>query len=138
MVGAGWRGAQGRPPRVPELHRVRARERDRLPHLHGDGARSVCRPLLHHAARADAEAAAGGAAQLAQGRVPVLSAERSIPRLRRAMIVGADVAPDRYEEPKGFSMSLHIKSTADGERIFRELAKDGRVVLPLEKTFWSA
>jgi PhnB protein len=54
------------------------------------------------------------------------------------VMMGGDVAPDRYEEPKGFSMSLHIKSTADGERIFRELAKDGQVVLPLEKTFWSA
>jgi len=54
------------------------------------------------------------------------------------VLMGGDVAPDRYEEPKGFSMSLHIKSTTDAERIFRELAKDGRVVMPLEKTFWSA
>ena len=51
---------------------------------------------------------------------------------------GGDVAPDRYEEPKGFSFSIHIKSTADGERIFHELAQDGRVVVPLEKTFWAA
>ena len=54
------------------------------------------------------------------------------------VLMGGDVAPGRYEEPKGFSMSLHIKSTADGERIFHELARDGRVVLPLEKTFWAA
>jgi len=31
-----------------------------------------------------------------------------------------------------------MKSTADAERIFLELAKNGRVVLPLEKTFWAA
>jgi PhnB protein len=49
------------------------------------------------------------------------------------VLMGADVAPDRYEEPKGFSMSLHMKSTADAERIFHELARDGRVVMPLEK-----
>ena len=54
------------------------------------------------------------------------------------VMMGGDVAPDRYEEPKGFSMSLHIKSTADAERIFHELATGGRVVMPLEKTFWSA
>jgi len=54
------------------------------------------------------------------------------------VLMGGDVAPDRYEEPKGFSMSLHIKRTADAERVFHELAKGGRVVMPLEKTFWAA
>lgn len=54
------------------------------------------------------------------------------------VIMGGDVAPDRYEEPKGFSMSLHIKSTTGAERIFHELAGGGRVVMPLEKTFWAA
>jgi hypothetical protein len=29
-------------------------------------------------------------------------------------------------------------SVADAERIFHELAKDGRVVMPLEKTFWAS
>ena len=53
-------------------------------------------------------------------------------------LMGGDVAPDRYEAPKGFSLSLHIKSTADAERIFHELSRDGRVVVPLEKTFWAA
>ena len=54
------------------------------------------------------------------------------------VLMGGDVAPDGYEQPKGFSLSLHIKSTAEAERIFRELAQDGRVVFPLEKTFWAA
>jgi PhnB protein len=53
------------------------------------------------------------------------------------MLMGGDVAPDGYEEPKGFSLSIQIKSTADAERIFHELATDGRVVMPLEKTFWA-
>jgi PhnB protein len=54
------------------------------------------------------------------------------------VMMGGDVAQDRYEEPKGFSMSLHIKGTADAERIFHELAGGGRIVMPLEKTFWAA
>lgn len=54
------------------------------------------------------------------------------------VLMGGDVAPDRYGAPKGFSLSLHIKSTSDAERIFHELAKDGRAVVPLEKTFWAA
>jgi len=53
-------------------------------------------------------------------------------------LMGADVAPDQYEEPKGFSLSLQIKSTAEAERIFHDLASDGKVVMPLEKTFWAA
>jgi PhnB protein len=52
--------------------------------------------------------------------------------------MGGDVAPDRYEEPTGFSLSLQIKSTTEAERIFHELGKGGSVVVPLEKTFWAA
>jgi PhnB protein len=54
------------------------------------------------------------------------------------VLMGGDVAPDRYEKPKGFSLSLQIQSTAQAERIFHLLAKDGTVMVPLEKTFWAA
>jgi len=53
------------------------------------------------------------------------------------VLMGADVAPESYEEPKGFSLSLQIASTTEAERIFQELCKDGRVMMPLEKTFWA-
>ena len=33
--------------------------------------------------------------------------------LGNQVLMGADVAPDRYEEPKGFSLSLQLKGTAD-------------------------
>lgn len=56
----------------------------------------------------------------------------------RVVLMGADVAPDRYEEPKGFSMSLHLADPAEAERIFHALATDGRVVMAMEKTFWAA
>jgi len=54
------------------------------------------------------------------------------------LLAGADVAPDRYEEPKGFSLSIQMTSTTEADRIFHMLAKDGTVVMPLEKTFWAA
>ena len=54
------------------------------------------------------------------------------------VLMGADVLPQRYEEPKGFSLSLQIKDVAEAERVFQELSKDGNVVMPLEKTFWAA
>jgi PhnB protein len=53
------------------------------------------------------------------------------------VLMAADVAPAEYEAPKGFSLSLQIDDTADAERIFHDLAMDGRVVMPLEKTFWA-
>ena len=53
------------------------------------------------------------------------------------VIMAADVLPESYEEPRGFSLSLQMKNVNDAERIFRELAIDGRVVMQLEKTFWA-
>lgn len=58
--------------------------------------------------------------------------------LAEEVLMGADVAPDHYEEPRGFSLSLHLQDTSHAERIFRELATDGRIVVPLAKTFWAA
>jgi PhnB protein len=53
------------------------------------------------------------------------------------VLMGGDVAPDRYEAPKGFTLSLHMDDTTDAERIFNELSKDGKIVMPLQKTFWA-
>ena len=53
------------------------------------------------------------------------------------VLMGGDVAPDRYEAPKGFSLSIQIKDAAEAERIFRELSDAGSMVMPLEKTFWA-
>ena len=53
------------------------------------------------------------------------------------MLMGGDVAPGRYEEPTGFSLSIQTKDPAEAERIFHELARDGRMTMPLEKTFWA-
>ncbi len=54
------------------------------------------------------------------------------------VLMGGDVAPERYEAPKGFSLSLQIESTVEAERIFHELGTGGRIGVPLEKTFWAA
>lgn len=54
------------------------------------------------------------------------------------VLMGGDVAPDRYEKPKGFSLSLQMHDTTQAERVFQLLAKDGTVLMPLEKTFWAA
>lgn len=53
------------------------------------------------------------------------------------VVMGGDVAPDRYEAPKGFSLSVNMQSATQADAIFRELATEGRVLLPLERTFWA-
>ncbi len=53
------------------------------------------------------------------------------------VLMGADVVPEQYEAPQGFSLALHMKGVPDAERIFGELAEGGKVVVPLEKTFWA-
>ena len=58
--------------------------------------------------------------------------------LGNRVLMGGDVAPDRYEEPRGFSLSLQIASTAEAERIFQDLAEAGRILMPLAETFWAA
>jgi PhnB protein len=54
------------------------------------------------------------------------------------VLMGSDVSTDRYEQPKGFSVSLSVKDPAEAERIFHELEQDGTVQMALQKTFWSA
>jgi len=53
------------------------------------------------------------------------------------VLMGADVVAEQYEAPKGFSLSLHLTNASDADRIFGELAEGGRVVVPIEKTFWA-
>ena len=54
------------------------------------------------------------------------------------VLMGGDVAPEQYEQPKGFSLSIATNDVGEAERIFRELAEHGRVTVPLAQTFWAA
>ena len=38
---------------------------------------------------------------------------------------------------QGFALSISAPSTAEAERLFAALSGGGKVVMPLEKTFWS-
>jgi PhnB protein len=53
------------------------------------------------------------------------------------VLQGADVTPQAYEEPKGFSFSIQLTDTSEAERIFRELAENGKVQMSLQETFWA-
>jgi PhnB protein len=53
------------------------------------------------------------------------------------ILMGADTPPERYEQPQGFSLALHLQNVFEAERIFAALAEGGKVVVPFEKTFWA-
>ena len=53
------------------------------------------------------------------------------------VLMASDAPPERYEQPKGFSVSLNIDDPAEAERIFHALAENGKVQMPLAQTFWA-
>lgn len=53
------------------------------------------------------------------------------------MLQGADVTPERYEKPQGFSVNLNMSDATEAERIFKTLAENGAVQMPLQQTFWA-
>ncbi len=52
-------------------------------------------------------------------------------------LMASDAPPERYEKPQGFSVAIHLKDAADGERVFNALNEGGTVKMPFGKTFWS-
>jgi len=53
------------------------------------------------------------------------------------VLMGSDSPPAHHEAAKGFSVSVGIDDPADAERIFRALAENGTVRMPLQQTFWA-
>ncbi|MES1260765.1 MAG: YciI family protein [Acidobacteriota bacterium] len=54
------------------------------------------------------------------------------------VLMGSDAPPDRYQAPRGISVSLQIGGVAEAERVFQALAENGKVQMPLQETFWAA
>lgn len=54
-----------------------------------------------------------------------------------SVLMGGDVLPEQYEQPKGFQVVIGIDDPLDAERIFQALSEHGTVQMPLQKTFWA-
>lgn len=52
-------------------------------------------------------------------------------------LLGADAFTEHYEAPKGFSVMFQVDDAAEAERVFNALAENGKVTMPLERTFWA-
>src|SRR4029078_6331813 len=53
-------------------------------------------------------------------------------------LMGADTPSATYEAPRGFSISLNMNNPADADRVFNPLAAQGKIVMPIQQTFWAA
>jgi PhnB protein len=53
-------------------------------------------------------------------------------------LAGADVLPQDYATPQGFSVLLSFEDSERGERVFNELAIGGEIRFPFQPTFWSS
>src|SRR5262245_31339337 len=53
------------------------------------------------------------------------------------VLQGADAVRDKFEPPKGFSLSVNTSNPDEADRMFESLAQGGRVIMPIEKTFWA-
>ena len=55
-----------------------------------------------------------------------------------AALMASDAPPPMFEQPQGFSVSLHYPDRAEGERVFNALAAGGTVRMPFQETFWAS
>lgn len=55
-----------------------------------------------------------------------------------ATIMASDIPPGQYKPAQGVSVSLHVRTADEAERVFEALAEGGTITMPLEKTFWAA
>lgn len=54
------------------------------------------------------------------------------------VLLASAAPPGRYEQPKGFSVSIQINDRPQAKRIFNALAENGTVQMPFQQTFWAA
>lgn len=54
------------------------------------------------------------------------------------VLMGSDNPPDHQRTPQGFSVSIQVETTQEGERLFNALAGNGTVQVPFQPTFWAA
>ena len=55
----------------------------------------------------------------------------------RLLMASDSMAGHPYEGMKGFSLSLIYPTVVEATRVFNALADGGKVIMPLDKTFWA-
>jgi PhnB protein len=50
---------------------------------------------------------------------------------------GDDAKPSDETKPQGFALTINTTDAAEAERVFKALSENGKVMMPLEETFWA-
>ena len=53
------------------------------------------------------------------------------------MLMASDVPPGHYQKPQGLFVSLMVQTPEEADRIYGALSEGGRVMQPIQSTFWS-
>ena len=54
------------------------------------------------------------------------------------VLMGSDAPGNRYETPRGFSVTLNTGNPAEAERVFSALSENAKIHMPIQQTFWAA
>jgi PhnB protein len=49
----------------------------------------------------------------------------------------SDCPPDRYDAPKGITISINVDQPKEAEKLFAALSKKGKIHMPMAETFWA-
>ena len=90
------------------------------------GAKIDC-VLLHEGTPAEAHTAPEWRKKVLHGRIT----------LNGQTVMASDCQPECYAQPKGFSLNLGYQDPGEAEGVFRALAEDGQVQMPIQETFWA-
>jgi PhnB protein len=52
-------------------------------------------------------------------------------------LMASDVAPDRFEPMRSVYLTLTVDSAAEAERIWKLLSDGGKILMPIEETFFA-
>jgi PhnB protein len=65
----------------------------------------------------------------------------SLPISKETTIMGSDTAgpwADGFKEGTNFSLSIGTDTKEEADRLFAELSADGKITMPMDKTFWGS
>jgi PhnB protein len=52
-------------------------------------------------------------------------------------LMASDAPPERYMQPRGLWVSIQVDTSDEADRIFSALSDGGKVVMPIDETFWA-
>ncbi len=80
-----------------------------------------------------------GASPMAKDAPPEWSSKinHSTLVIGEAELLGNDALPGGYQAPQNWCLILGLDDPAEADRIFSALAENGKVVVPMQQTFWA-